>query len=489
MDVSEALLKPGSIISEKWEIVSQIGKGAFGITVVAKNLETKVFQAIKFEIDDVSTKGGLLQEVKALQTLQECPNICRVITWGKYHNWKYMVMHLLGENLVELQTMNEGGKFSLLVVLQIILKALYCLEGIHKKGFVHRDIKPSNFVIGLEKKDRENIYLIDFGIAKCIIGENGEIKKQEGGGFRGTNQFASVNSHMGRSLGKHDDLWSLFYMACDFIGFLPWKNIEDRNKIGEAKKKFNAIDSIPELPQDLLLFRNHIKTLTSDDMPNYELLKKLLKNAIVNEGGDENTIIFPWIDSPVHSKFGNTICEISGKSNDTINTSIALGFFPQNKMVTSVPSKRTTRHSSIIISKSGIGFTPDEQIPVAEPTDVRTSLGAALPQSLGSKWIGNFANVKASSPGFNIHEETDSEDKSNTKNEQQSGHSDPHADSDPDSDMDTISMEELGSRNSSDISLHSHEMPSTEEALTPTIDSPRNTQQSRCSFCTNCCIS
>lgn len=70
MDVSEALLKPGSIISEKWEIVSQIGKGAFGITVVAKNLETKVFQAIKFEIDDASTKGGLLQEVKALQTLQ-----------------------------------------------------------------------------------------------------------------------------------------------------------------------------------------------------------------------------------------------------------------------------------------------------------------------------------------------------------------------------------------------------------------------------------
>ena len=42
----------------------------------------------------------------------------------------------------------------------------------------------SNFVTGLEKKDRGNIYLIDFGIAKCIIGENGEIKKQEGGGFR-----------------------------------------------------------------------------------------------------------------------------------------------------------------------------------------------------------------------------------------------------------------------------------------------------------------
>ena len=70
MDANESILKPGSIISEKWEIVSQIGKGAFGITVVAKNLETKQFQAIKFEIDDASTKGGLLQEVKALQTLQ-----------------------------------------------------------------------------------------------------------------------------------------------------------------------------------------------------------------------------------------------------------------------------------------------------------------------------------------------------------------------------------------------------------------------------------
>lgn len=94
-------------------------------------------------------------------------------------------------------------------------------------------------MIGLTKETRANLYLIDFGIAKRIVSENGELQKNEGSGFRcastflflilsGTDQYASLNSHMGRALGKHDDLWSLFYMLCDLLGLLPWRNCTDR---------------------------------------------------------------------------------------------------------------------------------------------------------------------------------------------------------------------------------------------------------------------
>jgi hypothetical protein len=33
---------------------------------------------------------------------------------------------------------------------------------------------------------------------------------------------------MGRALGMHDDLWSLWYMLCDLLGKLPWRNLDDR---------------------------------------------------------------------------------------------------------------------------------------------------------------------------------------------------------------------------------------------------------------------
>ena len=55
-------------------------------------------------------------------------------------------------------------EFPIKDVCMVALQGLDRLKYIHSKNIIHRDIKPQNFLIG--RKDKEIIYLIDFGLAK-----------------------------------------------------------------------------------------------------------------------------------------------------------------------------------------------------------------------------------------------------------------------------------------------------------------------------------
>eukprot|EP00026_Physarum_polycephalum_P007482 Phypoly_transcript_07544.p1 GENE.Phypoly_transcript_07544~~Phypoly_transcript_07544.p1 ORF type:complete len:475 (+),score=79.62 Phypoly_transcript_07544:105-1529(+) len=291
-----------SLIKGRWKVLKKIGAGAFGEIFSGKNVITNEMVAIKVERVD-NKKQVLKLEVAVLKKLQACPFVCRFITCGRFNEYNYLIMELLGENLSELRRRQPDGKFTMGTALKLGIQMMKALEAVHDLGYIHRDVKPSNYAMGLTGVKRHTTFLIDFGLARRYLLSSGEVRPpRDSTGFRGTARYASINSHLSKDLGRRDDLWSIFYMLIEFVqGQLPWRKLKDKDQIGDMKVKYNTPELVKDLPQQFLAFMKHLKSLQYADRPDYNHLYNLLLDLYHSIGCDDHTP-FDWeVGAPLRS--------------------------------------------------------------------------------------------------------------------------------------------------------------------------------------------
>lgn len=224
-----------------------LGEGSFGKVHLAQDLRTGKLHAVKMESKDnninlLETESNIINYVN--QHIDDNP-VIKNYWYGADNKYYYLITDLLGPSLDSLLP-KCNGKFSLKTVLMLAEQMISRVRYYHDRNIIHRDIKPDNFLVEY-KKPHQNIYLIDFGLAKKYRRgpKKTHIPYIEDKPHIGTVRYMSLNAHEKKEQSRRDDMYSIGYVLLYLLqGRLPWQGVSEKSKSMRYKKIYQIKKSL-----------------------------------------------------------------------------------------------------------------------------------------------------------------------------------------------------------------------------------------------------
>ncbi|WP_394522195.1 Stk1 family PASTA domain-containing Ser/Thr kinase [Lacrimispora sp. JR3] len=163
------ILRPGTFLQERYEILEQIGSG--GMSNVFKALCHKLNRlvAIKLLKEEFSSDSGFVSkfkmEAQAAARLSH-PNIVNIYDVVDEGNLHYIVMELI-EGITLKNYISKKGCLDVKEAIGVAMQVAQGISAAHEQGIIHRDIKPQNIIIARDGK----VKVADFGIARAATSQ------------------------------------------------------------------------------------------------------------------------------------------------------------------------------------------------------------------------------------------------------------------------------------------------------------------------------
>ena len=160
------ILKAGTMLQDRYEILEKIGSGGMSDVYKAKCHKLNRLVAIKVLkaefTDDANFVSKFKMEAQAAAGLSH-PNIVSiydVVDEGDIH---FIVMELV-EGITLKSYITKKGRLDVKEAIGIAIQVAQGIEAAHEQHIIHRDIKPQNMLISMDGK----VKVADFGIARAV---------------------------------------------------------------------------------------------------------------------------------------------------------------------------------------------------------------------------------------------------------------------------------------------------------------------------------
>lgn len=164
-------LEPGTILSNKYQVLKLVDKGGMGYVYQAREVDFNVDRTVALKVlptqftQDEKSLRRFEEEIKIAAKMDH-PSIVPIYYVGQEGSMLYFVMKYLAGPTIKKRLDQEGG-FKEKEIRSTALSISDALSYIHQQNTFHRDIKPSNIMFD----SSGHPILTDFGIAKTEGGE------------------------------------------------------------------------------------------------------------------------------------------------------------------------------------------------------------------------------------------------------------------------------------------------------------------------------
>ncbi len=161
----------GRVLGGRYPVVGVLGQG--GTARVYRAIQEPIGREVAIKVirphmlrQEATLPGRFRREARTIARLRH-PAVVELHDFGEDRGLLYMVLeHVPGRSLGEV--LAEEGTLEPRRLVDLACGVLEALDEAHSMGIVHRDLKPDNLMVVAEPWGREQVKVLDFGLAKIL---------------------------------------------------------------------------------------------------------------------------------------------------------------------------------------------------------------------------------------------------------------------------------------------------------------------------------
>ena len=214
----------GQVIADRYRVVRKLGEGGMGEVYLCEHVLMGSPVAIKILrpalVSDADALSRFLREARNASRVVH-PHVARIYDVGEMPgHLAYLAMEYIdGPTLAAV--LKQDGAMPINRVADIVAQVTDAISVAHNLGIVHRDLKPDNLMLARARDGRDDVKVVDFGVAKAF-GAHEQLVTASGF-IVGTPAYMSPEQLAGETLDGRSDLYSLAIIAFMMLtGSLPF---------------------------------------------------------------------------------------------------------------------------------------------------------------------------------------------------------------------------------------------------------------------------